>query len=123
MLIKQNYKLSLNVFLNNGILGYGLRIVNMFFFRISANSLDDLSTKYNYQFKSFADCGDLLNTTIERGNADLTFTTPYEGYAVTVKVIVDDLFTPFTQLILGVPGSPPIVFIKYDIMINPLHLF
>jgi hypothetical protein len=49
---------------------------------------------------------------VDRGNAELKIlNVSYEGYAITVNVSIDDLFTEFTQLILRVPGTPPIVFL------------
>lgn len=80
-------------------------------FRVdNASDLTDLSIKYENNFQSFLDCSELLDTTLPRGKAILKMLNDsYQGYAVSVNVSVDNLITPFTQLILAVPGSPPIV--------------
>jgi len=58
------------------------------------------------------DCNELINTTVGRGKAELKIlNVSYEGYAITVNVSIDDLLTEFTQLILRVPGTPPIIFL------------
>ena len=52
---------------------------------------------------------------MDRGYAELKIlNVSCEGYAITVNVSIDDLFTEFTQLILRVPGTPPIIFLKWD---------
>ncbi|XP_052068318.1 uncharacterized protein LOC127707695 isoform X2 [Mytilus californianus] len=95
----------------------------------AANSLADLSKDYENNLQSFLDCNELLNTTFPRGKTVLKMlNASYQGYAVSVNVSVDNLITPFTQLILAVPGSPPIVSIvctincmaKYAVMVKSM---
>ncbi|CAC5393626.1 PKD1L2 [Mytilus coruscus] len=69
---------------------------------------------YETEFSSFTDCGDLLNSTIEHGKAELTLLNSSDDvYAITVNVSVDNLMTSYTQLLYSVPGKPPIISITY----------
>ncbi|VDI80024.1 Hypothetical predicted protein, partial [Mytilus galloprovincialis] len=95
----------------------------------NASDLTDLSINYENNFQSFLDCSELLDTTLPRGKTILKMLNDsYQGYAVSVNVSVDNLITPFTQLILAVPGSPPIVSImctincmaKYAVMVKSM---
>lgn len=80
--------------------------------RVAARNLGELSHRYHNEAELFKDCNELLNTTVDRGKAELNIlNVSYEGYAITVNVSIDDLLTEFTQLILRVPGTPPIVFL------------
>ncbi|CAC5409625.1 PKD1L2 [Mytilus coruscus] len=95
----------------------------------AVNSLANLSKEYENKLQSFSDCNKLLNTTFPRGKTVLKMMNASDqGYAVSVNVSVDNLITPFTQLILAVPGSPPIVSIvcqincmaKYAVMVKSM---
>ena len=56
---------------------------------------------------SFEDCSELISVK-SRGISELSLLNEEDqGYAITVKITLEDKVSEFTQLIYGVIGNPP----------------